>query len=164
MPLHLFKTLIRGYLFWPLVMVALAMVLAVITANGDDYLAGQDEIADALTVLRLSNDDARAVLSTVASAAITVLSLVYSMTWLCSRLPPARSATASFAPSVTTGLAKSRLVFWQAPSSSRWPRFISPTRSAAADIDRRCGRFGDRVGHFANRLRQQCFPPHPDRQ
>lgn len=80
MPLHLFKTLIRGYLFWPLVMVALAMVLAAIAANGDDHLAGQDEIADALNVLRLSNDDARAVLSTVASAAITVLSLVYSMT------------------------------------------------------------------------------------
>jgi uncharacterized membrane protein len=80
MPLHLFKTLIRGYLFWPLVMVALAMVLAAIAANVDDHLAAQDEIIDALNVLRLSNDDARAVLSTVASAAITVLSLVYSMT------------------------------------------------------------------------------------
>jgi uncharacterized membrane protein len=80
MSLHVLRTFFRGYLFWPLVMVALSLVLAALAANGDDHLAAQDEIADALNLLRLSNDDARAVLSTVAGAAITILSLVYSMT------------------------------------------------------------------------------------
>jgi uncharacterized membrane protein len=80
MSLHVLRTFFRGYLFWPLVMVALSLVLAAVAASADDHFAAQDEIADALNVLRLSNDDARAVLSTVAGAAITILSLVYSMT------------------------------------------------------------------------------------
>lgn len=80
MSLHVLRTFFRGYLFWPLIMVALSLVLAAFAANGDDHFAAQDEIADALNVLRLSNDDARAVLSTVAGSAITILSLVYSMT------------------------------------------------------------------------------------
>lgn len=80
MSIHILKTFVRGYLFWPLTMVAVALVLATIAANTDDHFAGKAEIIDALNVLRLSNDDARTVLSTVASAAITILSLVYSMT------------------------------------------------------------------------------------
>lgn len=164
MPLHLFKTLIRGYLFWPLVMVALAMVLAAIAANGDDHLAGQDEIADALNVLRLSNDDARAVLSTVASAAITVLSLVYSMTLVVFTLAASalgnriiRTFGDNRLGQITAGLLAGTFIFALAT-------LYRPTRPAAADLDRRGCRFGDRVGHPVDRLRQQCFPPHPDRQ
>lgn len=78
--LRLLRVFVRGYLFWPLFMVLSAIVLAMVTANADAYWAGKRELADFVSVLRLNTEGARAVLSTVAAAAVTILSLVYSMT------------------------------------------------------------------------------------
>lgn len=75
-----FRVFIRGYLFWPLSMVVAAIFLASITARSDGYWASQSELSDFVSVLRLNAEGARAVLSTVATAAATILSLVYSMT------------------------------------------------------------------------------------
>lgn len=78
--LRFFSVFVRGYLFWPLSMVVAAIVLASITARSDGYWAGQQELAVFVSLLRLNAEGARAVLSTVATAAATILSLVYSMT------------------------------------------------------------------------------------
>lgn len=78
--LRFFRVVLRGYLFWPLSMVLAAFILAIITARSDGYWAGEPELADVVSVLRLNAEGARAVLSTVATAAATILSLVYSMT------------------------------------------------------------------------------------
>lgn len=78
--LRFLNRLVRGYLFWPLVLVVLGGVLAIVTATLEAHFVGDDGLIDSLPILRIDEEGARAVLSTVAGAVVTILSLVYSMT------------------------------------------------------------------------------------
>jgi uncharacterized membrane protein len=78
--LRFLRRLLHGYLFWPLMLVVLGVLLAMLTAYLDAQLSRSGGLLETLSVLRMDEEGARAVLSTVAAAAVTILSLVYSMT------------------------------------------------------------------------------------
>jgi uncharacterized membrane protein len=89
--------------FLPSLLVALCMMLAMVTLAGDEYLTARD--SEALPYLFSGTADAaRAMLSTIASSLLTVLSIAYSLTMVA-----LQQASSQFSPRVLRAITSSRV-------------------------------------------------------